>query len=87
MHGVGVVGPGSVQDVLVLLHLALGPLAVRWPTVLGHTRKDGQQTEGGDGLLVEDVQLVADGGDGQAGGGGEDGGLGDQGVARNSVEN
>lgn len=86
LNSVGVVGTGSVQDVLVLLDLTLGPLAVGGTTVLGNGSEDGEQTEGSDGLLVHHVELVADGGDGQTGGGGQGGGLGHQGVAGNSIE-
>jgi len=81
-----VVGTGSVQDVLVLLHLTLSPLAVSRATKLGNGGEDGKQTEGGDGLLVHHVELVADGGDGQTGGGGQGGGLGHQRVTGNGVQ-
>ena len=45
-----------------------------------------EKTEGGNGFLVQDVELVADGGDGDTGSGGKDGSLGNQGVARKRVE-
>lgn len=86
LDGAGVVGTGSVEDVLVLLHLALSPLAVGRATVLGHSGEDGEQTEGGDGLLVHHVELVGDGGDGQTGGGGQGGGLGNQRVTGDGVQ-
>jgi hypothetical protein len=81
-----VVGTGSVQDVLVLLDLTLGPLAVGGTTVLANSGEDRQQTESSDGLLVHDVQLVTDGGDGQTGGGRQGSGLGDQGVTGDGVQ-
>lgn len=86
LDGASVVGTGSVQDVLVLLDLTLGPLAVSRATVLGNGSEDGKQTEGGNGLLVHHVQLVADSGNGQTGGGGQNGSLGDEGVSGNSVQ-
>jgi hypothetical protein len=87
LNSVGVVGTGSIQDILVLLDLTLGPLGVSGATVLANSGEDRQQTESGDGLLVHDVQLIADGGDGQTSGGREGSGLGDQGVAGDGVEN
>lgn len=86
LDSVGVVGTGSVQDVLVLLDLTLSPLAVSGTTVLANSGEDRQQTESGDGLLVHDVQLVADGGNGQTSGGRESRGLGDEGVTGDSIE-
>lgn len=87
LNSVGVVGTGSVQDVLVLLDLTLGPLAVSGTTVLADCGEDRKQTESSDGLLVHDVQLVADGGDGQTGDGRQGGGLADQGVAGDGIQN
>lgn len=86
LDGVGVVSAGSVEDVLVLLDLAVSPLAVSRATVLGHGGEDGEKAEGGDGLLVHHVELVGDGGDGQTGGGGQGGGLGDERVAGDGVQ-
>lgn len=86
LYSVGVVSTGSVEDVLVLLDLAVSPLAVSRATVLGHGGEDGKQAEGGDGLLVHHVELVRDGGDGQTGGGGQGGGLGNEGVAGDGVQ-
>jgi hypothetical protein len=86
LNSVGVVGTGSVQDVLVLLDLTLGPLGVSGATVLADSGEDRQQTESGDSLLVHDVQFIANGGNGQTGGGRESSGLGDQRVAGDSVK-
>lgn len=86
LDGVGMVGTGSVQDVLLLLNLALSPLLVCGATILGDSSEDTEQTEGGDSLFVEDVELVADRSNGETGTGGEDSGLGDEGAARKSIQ-
>lgn len=86
LNSAGVVVTGSVQDVLVLLNLTLSPLAVSGTTILGNGSENAEKTEGGNGFLVQDVELVADGGDGDTGSGGKDGSLGNQGVARKRVE-
>ena len=86
LNSAGVVVTGSVQDVLVLLNLALSPLAVSGTTILANGSENAEKTEGGNGFLVQDVELVADGGDGDTGSGGKDGSLGNQGVARKRVE-
>lgn len=80
------VGTSGVEDVLVLLDLALSPLLVDGTTVLGSGSEDAEKTEGSDGLLVHDIELVADGGHRETGGGGEDGSLGDEGVAGESID-
>jgi hypothetical protein len=86
LNGVGVVGTGGVQDILVLLDLTLSPLLVSRTTVLGNSGENAEQTEGSNGFLVHHVELVADSGDGKTGGSGEDGGLGDQRAAGESIE-
>lgn len=86
LDSLGMVGTGGVQDASNLLVLALGPLAVHGASVLEDGAPDAQQTEGDDGLLVDDIVLVAEGVDGQTGGGGQDGGLGDERVAGEGVE-
>ena len=86
LDGVGVVGTGSVQDVLVLLDLTLSPLTVSRATVLGNGSEDAEKTESSNGFLVHNIELVADGSDGDTGSGREDGGLGDQGVAGKSID-
>lgn len=80
------VGTGSVQNVLLLLDLALSPLLVRGTTILGDTSEDTEQTEGSNSLFVKDVELVADRGNGETGSGRKDGSLGNKGVARKSIE-
>lgn len=87
LDSAGVVGTGSVQNVLVLLNLTLSPLAVDGATVLGSGSEDAEKTEGSNGLLVHDIEFIADGGNGDTGGGGDEGGLGDQAVAGESVDN
>lgn len=77
---------GSVQNVLVLLDLALSPLLVHRATILGDESEDAEQTESGNGFLVENVELVADGSNGETGASGEDSGLRGQGLAREGVE-
>lgn len=86
LDGLGVVLAGGVQDALDLLVLCLGPLLVHGATVLDESAPDAQQAEGDDGLLVDDIVLVAEGIDGQTGGGGQDGGLGDQRVAGDGID-
>ncbi|KAI7001185.1 ATP synthase subunit 4 [Hortaea werneckii] len=86
LDGIGVVLAGGVQDVLELVGLAEGPLAVGGAGVVVDGPVDGQQGDGDDGLLVDDQQLVADGGDAQAGAGGEEGGLGHEVVAGQGVQ-
>lgn len=85
--GLGVVGTGSVQDIGNLLVLPIGPFAVHGTEVLDDGGPDAQQTEGDDGLLVDDIVLVAEGVNGQPGDGGHDGGLGDERVAGQGIEN
>lgn len=61
LDGAGVVAPGLVEDVLDLLDLTIRPLLVHGTTVLEDAVEDGQQAEGDDGFLVQDIKLVADG--------------------------
>lgn len=86
LNGVGVVGTGSVQDVLVLLNLTLSPLTVSRTTILGNGSEDAEKTESSNGFLVHNIELVADGSDGDTGSGREDGGLGDQRVAGEGID-
>lgn len=80
------VGTGSVQNASNLLVLTLSPLAVHGASVFDDGTPDAQQAESDDGLLVDNIVLVAEGVDGQAGGGGQDGGLGDERVAGQGVD-
>ena len=86
LYGRGVVLPGAVEDVLDLVGLTLGPLLVSWTSVDGNTGVDGEEASQNNGLLVDDVKLVADGGNGNTGASGEDGGLGEKVAARQRVE-
>lgn len=81
------VDASRVQDILVPLHLALGPVLVHRASVLGDAGEDAHNTEESDGLLVDHIEFIADGRDGQTGRGGESGRLGDQAVSRDRVEN
>lgn len=85
LNGVGVVCSSAVEDIFLLLDLGLGPLLVHGTGHLAYTSEDAEKTECGDGLLVEDVELIADSGDGETSTGGEDGGLGHQAVAWEGV--
>lgn len=78
LDGRGVVGTGSVQNVLDLVDLSFGPLLVHWSTVLSNGEEDAAQAESDDGLLVHDIVLVAEGVDSGTGSGRENGSLGDQ---------
>lgn len=86
VDGLGVVGAGRVQDIADLADLSLGPSGVCWSKVLANSEEDGEERETDDGLLVDDIVLVAESEDGRASSGGEDGGLGDQGVAWKGIE-
>lgn len=86
LDGLSVVGAGRVQDVLDLVALLISPLLVEGTTELDETTPDGEQTEGDDGLLVDDIVLVGEGVDGKTGGGGEDGGLGHEVAAGKGVD-
>jgi len=66
----------------VLLGLTLGPFLVSRATGLAQGSEDTEQTESNDGFLVQHVELIADGGNGQNGTGGKNGGLGNEGVTR-----
>jgi len=81
----GVICASRVQDVLDLVDLTLGPLLVHWSTVLSNGEENAAQTESDNGLLVDDIVLVAERVDGGTGTGGEDGSLGDQRVSWEGV--
>jgi hypothetical protein len=81
LDGRRVVGTGSVQDAGDLVGLLLRVLAPGGASVLGDGPEDGQQRQRHNGLLVDDVELIADGGHTQAGARGEHGGLGEGAVA------
>jgi hypothetical protein len=75
LDGRGVVLAGSVQDAGDLVHLLLRIVAPSRPSVLCDSPEDGQQREGDNGLLVDNVELVADRGDTETSSGGEHSGL------------
>jgi len=60
LDGIGVVGTGSVQNVLVLLSLTIGPLLVQGTAILGDGGENAEQTESNNGFLVQHVEFVAD---------------------------
>lgn len=86
VDGLSVVRASRVQDVADLADLSLGPSGVCWSKVLANSEEDGEERESHDGLLVDDIVLVAESEDGRAGTGGEDGGLRDEGVAWKRIE-
>ena len=71
----------SVQDTRDLVDLLLRIVSPSRSSVLGNGPEDGKEREGDNGLLVDDVELVADSGDTETGSRGEDGGLGEGAVA------
>jgi hypothetical protein len=86
LDGIGVVGPSSVQDIFVFLNLTFGPRLVGGSAVLRNTGENAEQTESDDGFLVQNVKLVANGGDGKTGTGGKNGRLGDKRTARKRIQ-
>lgn len=86
LDGVGVVVARGVQDVLDLVGVVLGKLLVHGADVVVDTEVDGEQGEEDNRLLVDDVELVGDGGDRKTSTGGEDTDLRGQGVAGQRVE-
>lgn len=83
LDGGSVVSTGRVQDAGDLVDLLLRIAGPGRAGILGNGPEDGQQRKGDDGLLVDDVELVADGEGADTGGGGEHGGLSDGAVAGN----
>lgn len=81
LDGGSVVSTGRVQDAGDLVDLLLRIAGPGRAGILGNGPEDGQQRKGDDGLLVDDVELVADGEGADTGGGGEYGGLSDGAVA------
>lgn len=65
----------GVENLLDLPGLVVRPVLVHRPSVGKDPVEDRQETEGDDGFLVDDVQLVGDGPDGHASGCGENGGF------------
>jgi hypothetical protein len=77
----GVFLAGSVQDTRDLIHLLLRIVSPCRSSVLGNGPEDGQEREGDNGLLVYDVELVANSGDTETGSGRENSGLSEGAVA------
>jgi hypothetical protein len=77
LDGRGVVGTGSVQDAGDLVRLLLRIVSPSRTGVFGDGPEDGQERKRNNGLLVDDVELIADGRNTQAGSSGEYGRLGE----------
>jgi len=86
LDGVGVVVTRGVQDVLDLVGVVLGKLLVHGADIVVDTKVDGEEREEDNGLLVDDVELVADRGDGETSTGGKNTDLGSDGVTGQRVE-
>lgn len=87
LDGVGVLGPGGVQDALNLVGVAVGPLLVHGSSVVSDGPEDAEERDHDNGLLVDNVDLVADRGNGQTGTGGQDRRLGGKAAAGQRVQN
>jgi hypothetical protein len=77
----GVVGTGRVQDTRDLVRLLLRIVSPGRTGVLCDSPEDGQEREGNNGLLVDDVELIADSGNAQTSSGGEHSRLGEGAVS------
>jgi hypothetical protein len=77
LDGRGVVGTGGVQDAGDLVRLLLRILAPCGTSILCDSPEDGQERQSDNRLLVDDVELVADGSHTETSACGEDGGLGE----------
>lgn len=80
------VSTGRVQDASDLVDLRIGPLSVHWAGVFADSVEDAEKGESHDGLVVDDIVLVAERVDRGTGTGGKDGGLGDEGVSWKRVD-
>ena len=86
LDSVDVVLPRTVQDGLDLVGVVVGEVLVHRPNVRVHAPVDGEQRQHDNGLLVHDVDLIADGCDGKTGASGKQTNLAGQAVAGQSVE-
>lgn len=75
LDSIGVLFTSLVQNVLDLVVLPLGPRLEHRSTIMSDGPENAEKRESYDGFLVDDVNLVADRGNGETGTGGEDGGL------------
>jgi hypothetical protein len=82
LDGRGVVGTGSVQDAGDLVGLLLCVVSPSGTSVLGNGPEDGQERQRNNGLLVDNVELIADGSHAKTSTGGEHSGLGEGAVSR-----
>ena len=76
----------SIQDILDLVRLPLGPFFVHGTPVVRDGPEDGEKGEHDDGFFVDDVELVADCCYGQTRSGREDGDFGGDAGAGKGVE-
>jgi hypothetical protein len=81
LDGRGVVGTGSVQDAGDLVGLLLRVIAPGRTSVLCDSPEDGQERQGNNGLLVDNVELIADSGNTETSSGGEHSSLGEGAVS------
>jgi hypothetical protein len=81
LDGRGVVGTGGVQDAGDLVGLLLRIVAPRGTSVLCDSPEDGQERQSNNRLLVDDVELIADGSHAETSTCREHGGLGEGAVA------
>lgn len=86
LNSFGVVGAGRVQDTLDLVDLAIGPLLVRWSTILKDSSPDAEQAECNDCFLIYDIVFVAEGVDSKASSGGQNRGLRHQRVSGQRIK-
>jgi hypothetical protein len=85
LDGLGVVGAGGVEDAGDLVDLRLRIAGPGGAGVLSDSPEDGQEGKGDNGLLVDDVELVANSRGRDTGGGRENGGLGGDAVAGEGI--
>ena len=67
--------PRRVQNPLDFVRIAVAKVLVHGPDIVVHGPVDGQQGEEDDGFFVDDVDLVADGRNGETSSSGENGRL------------
>ena len=78
--------PCRVQDAFHLADLSISPLAVHWPAVSSNRPKNAQSAKHDDRLFIDNIDLVADGKNGQGGARGQNGGFGDERGSRQRVD-
>lgn len=86
LDGIGVVVSCSVEDSLDLVLLSLRPLRVHGASVGVDSPVDSEERKHDNRLLIDNVELIADGRYGQSSASGEDGGLRSEAVAGEALE-